>query len=152
MGRHFDSLTLHEKMQSMKWFWASVWVSENESKSLRDQTLIIIIVLHMIRSRSRFLPRTDCRLRLYYFALCLTKLSILLQYLRVFPQRNFRIACYTLMAVIFAYSAGTGFSAMFACTPIARFWNPSIEGTCLNKMAVWYVKCILAIGMPTNRR
>lgn len=76
MGRHYDTLSADDKIQSFKWFWASVWI--------------------------------------YYLALWLTKLSILLQYLRVFVQTNFRIACYTLMGVITTYSLGTALAAIIA--------------------------------------
>ena len=75
---------------------------------------------------------------IYYLALCLTKLSILLQYLRVFPYNKFRIACYTLMGVVIVYSLGTFFSALFACAPIAHFWDHNVPGTCVNRTSVWY--------------
>lgn len=74
---------------------------------------------------------------IYYTGLCSVKVSILLQYLRVFPSKKFRIATCTLMAIVVIYSMGTMFSAMFICTPIRRFWNPTVEGSCLNETAVW---------------
>lgn len=74
---------------------------------------------------------------IYYGGLCLVKTSILLQYLRVFPSKKFRIVAYTLMAVIVTYSMCTMFAAMFICTPIQHLWNPEIDGTCLNTSAVW---------------
>ena len=76
---------------------------------------------------------------IYYLALCFVKISILLQYLRVFPSKGFRRACYILMGIIICYSLGTFFSSIFSCVPIARFWDQSIEGTCVNRAAVWYV-------------
>lgn len=101
MGQHWSSLSGNDKMRSMIWFWASVWI--------------------------------------YYCGLCLVKVSILLQYLRVFPSKKFRIAAFSLMFVVVGYSLGTMFSAMFICTPIRHFWDRSIDGTCLNETAVWYV-------------
>lgn len=77
---------------------------------------------------------------IYYLALCFTKLSILLQYLRVFPHNGFRIACFLLMGVVIVYSICTFFSAIFECTPVAYFWDKSLEGTCLNQTAIWYVQ------------
>lgn len=74
---------------------------------------------------------------IYYCGLCLVKVSILLQYLRVFPTKKFRCATYALMFVVVGYSAGTMFSAMFICTPIRHFWDRSVEGTCINETAVW---------------
>jgi len=73
----------------------------------------------------------------YYLALCSVKLSILLQYLRVFPLQSFRYACYTMIGVVVLYTCWTVFSAIFACTPVASFWDSSIQGHCLNRLAVW---------------
>lgn len=77
----------------------------------------------------------------YNLSMSCTKFSILLQYLRIFPQRGFRIACYVLMGVIAIYACWTFFSAVFACWPIAYFWNPKAYrgGHCLNRYAVWSV-------------
>lgn len=99
MGRHADSLTDHENVWSLIWFWTSVWI--------------------------------------YYLALCFAKLSILLQYLRIFPDRNFRKACFTLMVVIVGWTLWAFFSALFACWPIQSFWHHEIPGFCLNRLAVW---------------
>ncbi|KAK4623368.1 Wortmanamides biosynthesis cluster protein C [Fulvia fulva] len=100
MGRHADSLTDHENVWSLIWFWTSVWI--------------------------------------YYLALCFAKLSILLQYLRIFPDRNFRKACFTLMVVIVGWTLWAFFSALFACWPIQSFWHHEIPGFCLNRLAVWF--------------
>jgi hypothetical protein len=75
---------------------------------------------------------------IYNLALFLTKFSILLQYLRIFPYRLFRILCLSLMAFIFAWSCWTVIGAIFFCTPVAFFWDKSIKGgTCLSKWTVW---------------
>lgn len=74
---------------------------------------------------------------IYYCSLCLVKVSILLQYLRVFPSKKFRMVTFALMFVVVGYSLGTMFSSIFICTPIRRFWNPTVDGSCLNETAVW---------------
>lgn len=101
MGRHYDTLSDHDKILDLKWFWASIWI--------------------------------------YYLALGCAKCSILLQYLRIFPHSSFRIPCYAMIGVIVAYTCWTFFSAVFACTPVEYFWDHSIQGHCLNRLAVWYV-------------
>ena len=75
----------------------------------------------------------------YNLSMSCTKFSILLQYLRIFPQRLFRITCYILMAIIAVYACWTFFSAVFACWPIAYFWNMNAypQGHCMNRFAVW---------------
>lgn len=77
---------------------------------------------------------------IYYSSLCFTKLSILLQYLRVFPSEKFRRGCYILMGVIIAYSLATFLTSVLACIPVASFWDPSIKGTCVDLKAVWSVE------------
>lgn len=74
---------------------------------------------------------------IYYLALCFAKLSILLQYLRIFPGRQFRIACSILMGIIVGWTLWAFFSAVFACWPIRYFWDTSTKGACLNRLAVW---------------
>jgi hypothetical protein len=75
---------------------------------------------------------------IYYSSLCFAKVSILLQYLRVFPQNSFRKACFVLMGIIIAYSVATFLTSVFACVPVDSIWNPSIEHTCVNLKALWY--------------
>ncbi len=76
----------------------------------------------------------------YNLSMSCTKFSILLQYLRIFPQVVFRRSCYIMMGVVAVYTCWTFFSAVFACWPISYFWtqikDPS-GGHCLNRFAVW---------------
>ncbi|TKA61458.1 hypothetical protein B0A55_12770 [Friedmanniomyces simplex] len=77
---------------------------------------------------------------IYNLALFTCKASILLQYLRIFPQRGFRIACFALMAFVFAYLNWTFWSQVFFCKPIAAYWDFTItDGKCLNRGVVWFV-------------
>lgn len=77
----------------------------------------------------------------YNLSMSCTKFSILLQYLRIFPQRLFRRACHIMLVIVSIYTAWTFFSAVFACWPISYFWtqiqDPS-GGKCLNRFAVWF--------------
>lgn len=75
----------------------------------------------------------------YNLAMFCTKFSILLQYLRIFPQTRFRIACYVLMAIVLAYSTWCFFSSVFSCIPIAAFWDVALlkNGHCMSHAAVW---------------
>lgn len=73
---------------------------------------------------------------IYYLALCFVKLSIIFQYLRIFPNRRFRRACFILISIIVGWTMWAFLSALFACWPIHSFWDGS-KGTCLNRLAVW---------------
>jgi hypothetical protein len=61
---------------------------------------------------------------------------MLLQYLRIFPTRGFRIACIVILGIVIVYSFWTVFSSIFACTPIALFWNKTLTGHCINQYAM----------------
>ena len=75
---------------------------------------------------------------IYNLALFLTKISILLQYLRIFPYRLFRILCLSLMAFIFAWSCWTVIGAIFFCRPVEFFWDKTIpDGKCFSQWIVW---------------
>ena len=74
---------------------------------------------------------------LYNLALAFTKFSIMLQYLRIFPYHRFRKLCYALMAFVFCWSCWTVCSSIFLCTPVAKFWKPTLPGHCLSEWAVW---------------
>lgn len=75
---------------------------------------------------------------LYYLALWSVKMSILFQYLRILPETGpYRKICYALMGFLTAWTAWAFLSAVFACTPVNSFWDMTVKGTCLNRLAVW---------------
>ncbi|ORY11593.1 hypothetical protein BCR34DRAFT_447226, partial [Clohesyomyces aquaticus] len=77
---------------------------------------------------------------IYNLSLTFTKLSILVQFLRIFPTHRFRLTCFSLAAFVAAYGTWTFFGSVFMCTPIEFFWNKSIKGgSCLNQFVVWFL-------------
>lgn len=69
-------------------------------------------------------------LKIYYFdedlyltALPLIKISILLFYLRIFPQTWFRYACFATMAACVGYGIAFLLVSVFQCQPIDLAWN-----------------------------
>lgn len=83
---------------------------------------------------------------MYNASLAFTKFSILFQYLRIFPARSFRIACYIVMAVVATYSSWAIVSGYVNCVPVAKFWNHDLPGTCLNFEAVWFFNASMNIA------
>ncbi|KAL4804535.1 hypothetical protein BDV18DRAFT_32516 [Aspergillus unguis] len=75
---------------------------------------------------------------IYQASLILTKASIMLQYKRVFSTRRMRIICFILIGFLAVWGTWTFVSAWLNCIPVAKFWNPTIEGYCLNKKALWF--------------
>ncbi|RAL13867.1 uncharacterized protein BO97DRAFT_442171 [Aspergillus homomorphus CBS 101889] len=60
------------------------------------------------------------------------KVSILLMYARIFPTRNFRIASIILGGIAIGWVIAIICVSVFQCDPIAKAWNPSLPGTCIN--------------------
>lgn len=40
------------------------------------------------------------------------------------------------------------FLLSLVCVPVARFWDPTVEGHCLNELAIWYV--VAGINLVTD--
>ncbi|RYP28191.1 hypothetical protein DL766_005999 [Monosporascus sp. MC13-8B] len=76
----------------------------------------------------------------------LTKSSILLLYLRIFVQTWFRITCYVLLGTILTYMVGTTASSIWQCSPVARAWDKSLPGTCIDLTANWYANAGFSIA------
>jgi len=75
----------------------------------------------------------------YNIALALTKISIILQYLRVFVGDGTRRACWIVLAVTVIYSLQATLVQIFNCVPVAGFWDFTIPARCVNKTVVWFI-------------
>lgn len=70
---------------------------------------------------------------LYLTALPMVKISILLFYVRIFPQRWFRWSCYVTMFACFGYGVAFLLVSVFQCIPISfawTNWDGEHTGTC----------------------
>lgn len=61
------------------------------------------------------------------------KLSIVLFYRKIFAVRKFRIAANYLIGTCVAWGTATFLSAALQCMPLAKFWDPSVNGYCFNR-------------------
>ncbi|KAJ5089852.1 hypothetical protein N7532_008536 [Penicillium argentinense] len=75
---------------------------------------------------------------IYQTSLFATKMSILLQYRRVFSTPRMRLACTMLIGFLVVYGTWTIVSAWANCVPLAKFWDPSVPGFCFDKKALWF--------------
>ncbi|KAL7793847.1 hypothetical protein V8C37DRAFT_401700 [Trichoderma ceciliae] len=94
---------------------------------------------------------------LYKITTCLTKMSLGMLYLRIFPARKFRIGVLCVMAITVAYTLAAVLMTIFACNPIRKSWIKTLPGVCVNSISIWYstsvlniVTDILIIGLPIN--
>ena len=69
----------------------------------------------------------------YNLGLFIIKASLLYQYLRFFVQRQWRTACHIIMAIVISGGAAFILASIMTCNPVAKFWNDSLEGSCVNK-------------------
>ncbi|KXT11033.1 hypothetical protein AC579_7320 [Pseudocercospora musae] len=85
----------------------------------------------------------------YNICLCFTKLSILLQYTRIFPQKGFRLATWIVMGAVVIYATWRVLAAIFTCLPVAAFWDKRIVNKhCQNKFNV--AMASTALNMATD--
>ncbi|KAJ5690385.1 hypothetical protein N7462_004777 [Penicillium macrosclerotiorum] len=82
---------------------------------------------------------------MYNASLAFTKISILFQYLRIFPARSFRLACYIVMGVVITYSTWAIVSGYVNCVPVAKFWNHDLPGHCLSFEVIWFFNASMNI-------
>ncbi|GAB1732553.1 hypothetical protein NU195Hw_g5600t1 [Hortaea werneckii] len=81
-------------------------------------------------------------LKVYYFdedlyltALPIVKISMLCFYLRIFPNRWFKISCWVTMAACFCYGVAFLLVSVFQCRPLSyawHHWDGEHSGTCNN--------------------
>ncbi|KAK6846442.1 hypothetical protein PG990_007120 [Apiospora arundinis] len=76
---------------------------------------------------------------LYNVGLCLIKVSILLQYRRIFTQQVTQWMSGGLLAFILAWTVTLSVLLPLVCYPVEKFWEPALPGSCVDQLAVWYV-------------
>ncbi|KAF4313488.1 integral membrane protein [Botryosphaeria dothidea] len=81
---------------------------------------------------------------IYLLGVAFAKLAILVQYLRVFVGKCTRVASWATIVFIVTCCLVCLFGGIFACTPIEKFWNPSLPGTCINFLIIWYLHAAMA--------
>lgn len=74
----------------------------------------------------------------YPLCVTFTKLSILYQYRRLFPTRDFRIMTNGLIVIMIMWCTSVVFTGIFLCTPISKSWYPTQPGTCINLVSFYY--------------
>ncbi|KAF2633299.1 hypothetical protein BU25DRAFT_327471, partial [Macroventuria anomochaeta] len=83
----------------------------------------------------------------YNISLTITKISILLQYHRIFTLREMRIPVYVALAIVSAWGITTLFTSIFSCVPVDASWKVTEQAsaTCVNRMALWYTNASVNI-------
>ncbi|KFA59962.1 hypothetical protein S40285_08011 [Stachybotrys chlorohalonatus IBT 40285] len=82
---------------------------------------------------------------LYYITVSMTKVSILCLYLKLFPQRTYRLFTWTMMGFVLGTGLGCTIAGIFQCDPIYRAWETQVPGTCFNQVALFLANAGLNI-------
>lgn len=83
----------------------------------------------------------------YMLSLLLTKISILLLYIRILSYQHARYAVYAILAiVIVANGLWTFITVMTACVPLHAFWDRTIPGSQCRPLVYWYANTGLHIA------
>jgi hypothetical protein len=74
-----------------------------------------------------------------------TKISILLLFLRIFPDKRFRLITKICIGWIICHATAFFVSVTLQCVPPSAIWNPNIKGKCLNPTAEVFAGAALSI-------
>ncbi|THX58300.1 hypothetical protein D6D06_03005 [Aureobasidium pullulans] len=74
----------------------------------------------------------------YPLCVTFTKLSILYQYRRLFPNRDFKLMTSALIAIMIMWCTGVMFTGIFMCTPVHKAWKPFTPGSCISLVPYYY--------------
>ncbi|KIW27818.1 uncharacterized protein PV07_07521 [Cladophialophora immunda] len=95
---------------------------------------------------------------LYKFANGMTKITIVLLYLRIFPTRKFKILAWSVIGYVVAYCTAAVCTSIWQCDPIEKAWKKTLPGHCIDIGKLWYANSVLTIvadlvliAMPVNQ-
>ena len=75
---------------------------------------------------------------LYKLNINLTKISIGILYMRIFPNKAFHKLVWAIITFVGCYAIASITATVLECTPVARVWDKSVAGYCINFTAFWY--------------
>ncbi|PVH99345.1 hypothetical protein DM02DRAFT_711795 [Periconia macrospinosa] len=126
LAMFFTIMTAAFQIEQVKW-------GAGKHTALLDLTSITNSLKYMYRS-----------ILTYFIGLTLTKVSILMQYRRIFSAKRARIPIYVVMAFTVAGSIEGFFTVAFMCKPVDAFWNvlKRLTATCLDRNVLLYLNSI----------
>lgn len=76
-----------------------------------------------------------------------TKLSVLVQYLRFFSDRYARATCFILLSSLLPATCWGIFGGIFLCSPTQKLWEPNLPGHCRDSQTYWVSVAAVDIGL-----
>jgi hypothetical protein len=84
---------------------------------------------------------------LYNLSLNLTKVSMVLLYLRLFPSRHYQIILKILLGLVACTGLYMVLGTLFVCVPVHTFWDQqNVDENCVSRAVVWYLTAALQIA------
>ncbi|KAI4236121.1 MAG: hypothetical protein L6R40_006246 [Gallowayella cf. fulva] len=81
----------------------------------------------------------------YCPAVALAKIAILIFYLRLNPNKSFRNSVFAVLILTVGYMIALCLAIFFQCRPVAKFWNPFLEGHCVHAYDLYLWNSILNV-------
>ncbi len=82
---------------------------------------------------------------LYNLTLQLTKISMILLYMRLFPTKVYRVVLITVLVVFIVLTLYMVIGTFLVCVPVHVFWSTDPDQWCGTRTAVWLVNAGLQI-------
>ncbi|KIN06776.1 hypothetical protein OIDMADRAFT_65100, partial [Oidiodendron maius Zn] len=82
---------------------------------------------------------------LYLLVLHMTKASILLLFLRIFPDRHFRLVTKICLGWLVSLTAAFTIAIALQCVPASVIWDTNVKGRCINSMVLIYAAAAFSI-------
>ncbi|KAJ8127381.1 hypothetical protein O1611_g6256 [Lasiodiplodia mahajangana] len=76
---------------------------------------------------------------LYNVGLLVVKLTFLTQYYRVLVLKRFQTVCIVAMITVGAWGLSQIFVGLLICTPVAGFWDTTVDAKCVPVPLQWYI-------------
>jgi len=83
----------------------------------------------------------------YHLLTNTTKASIVTQYLRLFHEQTMRRLCHMTYVLLFLATAWGVLGGTFVCTPVQKFWDLNVEGSCWSASAYWVSAAAGSVAM-----
>lgn len=80
-----------------------------------------------------------CSVITYNVAICIVKVSIMLQYRRIFTSDHMQRLTLVMLTFESCWATTLAILLPLVCLPVGAFWDKSIEGKCLDQLVIWYV-------------
>lgn len=85
----------------------------------------------------------------YFLCNMFVKFGLLIFYLRTTYERIHVYAIWFMLFVSFGFGVSNVFVMAFQCLPLAKLWDPTLPGTCVNILPFYYANTYIMIAIDS---